>query len=75
MTFSQSLYTIDEDKGSVQLLLILSNPSPNDITITVICHDGSATGKNMCIHTYSYACKNQVTTYVAMYSNTTDGLI
>ena len=50
MTFSQSLYSIDEDKGPVQLVLILSNPSTTDTIVTVFSYDGSATGK--IINTY-----------------------
>ena len=46
MNFDQSTYAINEDKGSVQLLLGLSNPSTTDITVRVFSSDGSATGKD-----------------------------
>ena len=58
VTFSQSLYRIDEDKGPVQLVLILSNPSTTDTIVTVFSNDGSATGKNNIM--YIYTCKIQV---------------
>ena len=45
MGFAQLRYNIDEDKGSVQLLLELSNASTTDITIRLLSIDGSATGK------------------------------
>ena len=45
VNFSQSVYSIIEDKGSVQIVLILSNPSVYDTTITVFSNDGSANGK------------------------------
>ena len=45
VNFDQSTYSTDEDKGSVQLVLILSNPSATDITVRVFSDDGSATGK------------------------------
>ena len=53
VNFDQSTYGIDEDKGSVQLLLELSNPSTTDITIRVFSSDGSATGKFCCCN---YSC-------------------
>ena len=46
MNFDQSMYSTDEDKGSVQLVLILSSPSTTDITVRVFSDDGSATGKD-----------------------------
>ena len=46
IAFSQSLYSIDEDKGPVQVVFILSVSSTSDIIITVFSNDGSATGKN-----------------------------
>lgn len=45
VNFSQSVYSIIEDKGSVPIVLILSNPSAYDTTITVFSSDGSANGK------------------------------
>ena len=47
MNFSQQLYNIDEYDGQVQVMLILSNLSTADVTITVFSNDGSATGKSV----------------------------
>ena len=49
VNFSQSLYNIDENKGPVQLMLILSYPSTIDIIVTVFSNDESATGKYLYI--------------------------
>ena len=46
VTFNQSSYNVDEDDGPAQPVLVLSNPSSTDITISVFSTDGSATGKN-----------------------------
>ena len=46
MKFNQSTYNVDEDDGPAQPVLVLSNPSSTDITISVFSTDGSATGKN-----------------------------
>ena len=46
VNFNQSAYNVDEDDGPVQLVLVLSNPSSTDITISVFSTDGSATGKD-----------------------------
>ena len=54
MNFDQSTYSIDEDKGSVQLLLELSGPSETRITIRVFSTDGSATGKDLYSLTAKY---------------------
>ena len=43
--FSQIVYSFNEDSGSAQLVLILSNSSSNDITVEVLNIDGSATGE------------------------------
>ena len=44
--FNQSKYNVDEDDGPAQPVLVLSNPSSTDITISVFSTDGSATGKD-----------------------------
>ncbi|XP_065899383.1 adhesion G-protein coupled receptor V1-like [Dysidea avara] len=44
INFNQSTYNIDEDDGPAQPVLVLSNPSSTDITISVFSTDGSATG-------------------------------
>ena len=46
VNFSQSLYSVNENSGSVEIVMILSNPSPSDITVQVINTEGSATGKS-----------------------------
>jgi len=46
VNFNQSTYHVDEDDGPVQPVLVLSNPSLNDITISVFSTDGSAAGKD-----------------------------
>ena len=43
--FNQSMYSVNEDAGSVQPVLVISNPSSTDITVQVTVTDGSATGE------------------------------
>ena len=43
--FSQTTYSVNEDTGSVQIGLILSNSSSADITVQLYNTDGSATGE------------------------------
>ena len=43
--FSQSVYSVDEDTGVIESILVLSNPSSTDITVEVFNTDGSATGE------------------------------
>ena len=45
MIFKQSLFNIDEDTGSIQPVLILSNPSSTSIIVEVLNIDESATGE------------------------------
>ena len=42
--FDQSTYSVDEDAGPVQPVLVLSNPSSMEFNVTVTNTDGSATG-------------------------------
>ena len=42
--FNQSTYSVDENGGSVQLVLVLSNPSSFDITIQLFNTDVTAFG-------------------------------
>ena len=42
--FNQSTYSVDEDAGPAQPVLILSNPSSMAFNVTVFTTDGSATG-------------------------------
>ena len=46
INFTQSIHNVDEDDGPAQPVLVLSNPSSTDITISVFSTDGSATGKD-----------------------------
>ena len=47
VAFDQSTYNIDEDDGPAQPVLVLSNPSSTDFTISVFSTGGSATGKDI----------------------------
>ena len=42
--FNQSMYSVDEDAGPAQPVLVLSNPSSTTFTVQVTNMDGSATG-------------------------------
>ena len=43
--FVQSTYSVNENDGPVQPVLVLSNPSANDTVVEVFNTDGSATGE------------------------------
>ena len=43
--FRESSYSIDEDEGSVRIVLMLNSSSANDITIQVTNDDDSATSE------------------------------
>ena len=45
VTFEQLLFNVDEDAGSVQIVLILSNQLSISIIVEVCNTDGSATGE------------------------------
>ena len=45
VSFSQSTYSVNEDDGVVQPVLVLSNPTSTDITVQVRSNDNTATGK------------------------------
>ena len=45
VSFEQSMYSVNENAGPVQLVLVLSNPSSTDITVQVTTTDGSSTGE------------------------------
>ena len=45
VSFSQSTYSINEDVGSIQLTIVLSNSSSADITVQVVDDDNTATGE------------------------------
>ena len=42
--FNQSVYSVNEDEGAVQLVLILTSPPSTDVIVEVFNTDGSATG-------------------------------
>ena len=43
--FEQTTYSVDEDDGPAQPLLVFSNPSSTNITVKVFNTDESATGE------------------------------
>ena len=43
--FNQSIYRVNEDDGSIQIFLVLSNPSSFAITADVLSTSDSATGE------------------------------
>ena len=43
--FNQSMYSVNEDAGPAQAVLVISNPSSTDITVQVTNTDGSAIGE------------------------------
>ena len=43
--FSQSTYSVNEDDGPAQPVLVLSNPSSTDITVQVRDDENTATGE------------------------------
>ena len=43
--FNQSMYSVNEDAGQVQPVLVISNPLSTDITVQVTNTYGSATGE------------------------------
>ena len=45
--FSQSIYNVNEDDQSVQLVLVLNDQAPTDIVVTVSSTDISAKGKDI----------------------------
>ena len=44
VSFNQSMYTVIENEGQVQPVIVLSNPSSTDVTIQVTDGGGTATG-------------------------------
>ena len=47
MAFNQLLYRINEDDGSAELTLVLSNPLSSSLIVKVLITNGSATGKHV----------------------------
>ena len=52
--FSQSLYSVDEDTGVTQPVLVLTNPASTDITVEVFSTYGTAIGEYRSILIYYY---------------------
>ena len=44
ISFSQSMYSVNENEGPVQPVLVLSDPSSTDVTVQVTDGMGTATG-------------------------------
>ena len=44
VSFNESAYSVNENEGPVQLVLVLSNPSSTDVTVEVTDRGGTATG-------------------------------
>ena len=44
VSFSQSVYTINENGGPVEPVIVLSNPSSTDVTVQIRDRGGTATG-------------------------------
>ena len=44
MSFNKSAYSVNENEGPVQLVLVLSNPSSTDVTVEVTDEGNTATG-------------------------------
>jgi len=47
VTFAETSYRVDEDDNAVQITLQLSQPSPQDFTVTVSSSDITATRKHV----------------------------
>ena len=45
ISFNQSSYSVNETVGSLQALLVLSNPSSANMTVIVLSDDDTANGK------------------------------
>ena len=52
MSFEQPAYSVNEDTGPAQPVLVISNASEVDITVQVTNTDGSATGEYCSIYMY-----------------------
>ena len=44
ISFNQSAYSVNENEGPVQPVLVLSNPSSTDVTVRITDGEGTATG-------------------------------
>ena len=55
ISFNQSVYDADEENKLIQIVLILTNPLPNNTVVQVISNNINATGKliSICIFNLS----------------------
>ena len=44
ISFGQPMYSVNENEGPIQPVLVLSNPSSTDITVQVTDEEGTASG-------------------------------
>ena len=44
VSFNKSAYSVNENEGPVQPVLVLNNPSSTDVTVEVTDEGGTATG-------------------------------
>ena len=59
--FEQSTYSVNESDGIVQPVLVLSNPPAVDITVHVLCIDGSIDGS--AVHETDYKLETHEITF------------
>ena len=57
ISFNQSVYDADEENKLIQIVLVLTNPLPNNTVIQVISNNINATGRliSMCTFNLSIA--------------------
>ena len=70
VNFEQSTYSVYEDSGLVELVLVLSNPSSTDLTIGVKMFDQQTPTSGMYIATYTlkhWTISNFYCSYIRMY--------
>ena len=44
VSFNQSVYSVNENEGPVEPVIVLSNPSSTDVTVQIRERSGNATG-------------------------------
>ena len=64
MRFNESTYIVDEEEGTVEVVLVLSHPASTNIIVTILSISGSAKGKAF---SYVYMIAMHVRTYVCTY--------
>ena len=53
ISFNQSVYDADEENELIQIVLVLTNPLPNNTVVQVISSNINATGKLISICTFN----------------------